>query len=237
MKIAVLTTDTTHHAYFVREVTKSFPIDCVFIETNTLAAPFATHHPFESKRDTYERNIWFGGAETRINAFADVQHFPSINDPKAVMAVREHKPDIIIVFGTGKLYEPIISIAPQNIINLHGGDPREYRGLDSHLWAIYHRDFKNLTTCLHRLTADLDDGDIIDTKNLPLKPRTSLHELRQINTVICVQLTTAALQSSVHDNLFGSYPQNKKGRYYSFMPTPLKNICVDNFSRYTDNLD
>ena len=46
------------------------------------------------------------------------------------------------------------------IFNLHGGNPEEFRGLDSHYWSIYHNNF-NLYSCLHKLSYKLDDGDII----------------------------------------------------------------------------
>ena len=36
----------------------------------------------------------------------------------------------------------------------------KYRGLDSHLGALWHRDYSELKTCLHQLSDTLDDGDI-----------------------------------------------------------------------------
>ena len=29
---------------------------------------------------------------------------------------------------------------------------QKYRGLDSHYWSIYHKDFESLVTTLHRVT-------------------------------------------------------------------------------------
>ena len=47
-------------------------------------------------------------------------------------------------------------------INLHGGDPEKYRGLDSHLWSIYHEDWASLVSTLHVVSKDLDAGDSIE---------------------------------------------------------------------------
>ena len=46
--------------------------------------------------------------------------------------------------------------------NFHGANPEKYRGLDSQLWALWHRDYGELKTCLHQLNETLDDGDIFN---------------------------------------------------------------------------
>lgn len=98
------------------------------------------------------------------------------------------KPDAILVYGTGKLGQQVIDVCPDGILNLHGGDPELYRGLDTHLWVIRARDFGALCVCLHRVTAGLDAGEIIGVENIPLKRGMGLHELRRYNAETCVRL-------------------------------------------------
>src|SRR5262249_30235149 len=111
-----------------------------------------------------------------------------------------------------------------------------YRGLDTHLWTIYHEDFANLVTTLHHLDADLDTGDIVVQSALPLAKGMHLHELRAVNTRTCVDLTATAL-GALHR--LGTMPRRKqfgRGRYYSFMPAVLKPLCVQRFERFTERL-
>ena len=75
------------------------------------------------------------------------------------------------------------------------GDPRQYRGLDTHLWAIYHGDFGGLVTCLHHVDLQLDTGDIVDCRPVPIARDMELHELRAANTRVCVELIRSALAS------------------------------------------
>jgi len=55
VKIALLTTDTTHHRYFCWKLQDRFPIDLVLLESRSAKPGFETHHPFEDQRDVYER--------------------------------------------------------------------------------------------------------------------------------------------------------------------------------------
>lgn len=236
MKIVVLTTQTPHHTYFVQEVVKRFPVELVLLERGHVNPPFPTSHAFEAKRDEYENAVFFGGKERRISEFAPVAEVDSANGKEALGSLDAIVPDVIISFGTGKISKELIARCSDGIINLHGGDPEEYRGLDSHLWAIYHKDFKNLITTLHRLNERLDDGQIIARLPVPLKRDMKIFELRRYNTQVCVDLTLAALATYQRDGKFTAQRQRKQGRYYSFMPAVLKQICQEYFERYTATL-
>ncbi len=114
-------------------------------------------------------------------------------------------------------------------MNLHGGDPEEYRGLDTHLWAIYHNDFGGPVTTLHTVAAVLDAGDICLQDVVAVKPIMPLHQLRAANTDTCIRLARSALASFADLGTLPARKQIRRGRYYSFMPSPLKEVCRRNF--------
>ncbi len=231
MRLVVLTTETLHHAYFVRELGETHPIAMVICETRQAVPPFETHHPFEDERDDHEREVWFNGKPLSLADLAETVTVESANDRKAVGLLRKVGPDVVVVFGTGRLSPDVIAICPDGVVNLHGGDPEEYRGLDTHLWAIYHHDYGGLVTTLHRLNSEIDAGDIIGKLPIPLAPDTRLCQLRRRNTEVCVRLVREALAAYHTDGKFDSRPQAKAGRYYSFMPTVLKELCRVRFEK------
>jgi len=232
MKVAVLTTETPHHIYFVRELQKIFGGIIVFSETLSLKAAFDTSHSFEGLRDDFEWNEWFNGRKTGFSEYAKVYSFSSMNEENAIQALKKENPDMVLVFGTGLLKEHLIGVCPNNIYNLHGGDPESYRGLDSHLWAIYHQDFSSLVATLHKLEASLDTGDIVLQAQIPLSQGMGLHMLRAANTQSCVQLAVATIDMCSRYGNVVSRRQRQVGRYYSFMPSTLKSICCKNFEKY-----
>ena len=237
MKIGILTTETTHHAHYIKALSQLSKHQYVaLVESNTLKAPFQTAHPFEQKRAQYEIDNFFNGSPPSISQFCETHVVNSINDTDALTLIQKIEPDCLVVFGTGKIKPPLVNQYPSRLINLHGGDPEEYRGLDSHLWAIYHQDFKGLVVTLHQLNPVLDDGHIILKEQLAPQKNAALHELRMLTTEACVRLTLAGLNQLEMHEQFLMQPQKKIGRYYSFMPTDLKEICVKNFEKYTRSL-
>lgn len=236
MRLAILTTDTLHHAYFLQKLAETHEPVAIFAETNVLRAPFDTAHPYLQEQEAYEAAQWFAGKTPGIADFAAVQFFPSMNDPEAVAALRDAKPDVVVVFGTGRLKSDVISVCPQGIINLHGGNPERYRGLDTHLWAIYHNDFPGLSTTLHTVNEQLDDGEVILEADISLQKDMGLHMLRRFNTEACVQMTLSALDMYGRFGGFVKRRQRENGRYYSFMPSALKDICVKKFAKYTSTI-
>ncbi len=233
MRVAVLTTETTHHAYYVWKLASAFPLAGVIVEKRVLHPPFETFHPFEAERDAYEREVLLSGFGGSIGDVAPLREVEDANHAQAHL--RELDVDIAFVFGTGLLLPETIGAAPL-CLNLHGGDPEAYRGLDTHLWAIYHRDFGALVTALHHVDPRLDRGDLVETLPIPLTRGMQLHELRAANTRVCVELSLWALNELRRSGRLARRPQTRVGRYYSFMPSVLKELCVANFRRHTDAL-
>lgn len=233
MKIIILTNETFHHAFFVKAILSEYDILNVIVERDVVRAPFKTHHPFEDARNEYERQVFFNGKDVRLKDISDVYEVDNINDAKVVDLLEKCQPDVVIVFGTRKILKRIINTCPFGIVNLHGGDPEAYRGLDSHLWSIYHDDF-NLIVTLHSVNEKLDDGNIILQKPVSLSEGILIHELRRYNTEICIDLVLSGLDMYKRYGYYISRPQRTKGRYYSFMPSELKDICVNRFNRYVE---
>tara|TARA_Y100000589_G_scaffold326073_1_gene365176 strand:+ start:389 stop:1102 length:714 start_codon:yes stop_codon:yes gene_type:complete len=233
MKLTILTTQTVHHTFFVKELIKIGIEVNVFLESNNQKPfPFQTFHDFEKERDIYEIEKWFSGKNTKIEDIAKTKKFKSINSLDAINLIKGEETNISIVFGTGKINENFINSYRGTILNLHGGDPEYYRGLDSHLWAIYHKDFNKITTTIHKLDEKLDNGEIIFKKEVPITKNSSLKTLRSENTELCVDLVKKAIKMFEDNSFFISTKQKQIGRYYSAMPAVLKSIALKNFSNY-----
>jgi len=110
------------------------------------------------------------------------------------------------------------------------------RLIDTHLWAIYHRDFANLATTLHYVDSQLDTGDIVFQSQVRLHQESKLYELRALNTQLCVELCLLALTTLDSVGSLPSRKQVSQGRYYSFMPAVLKADCVNKFDTYVKTL-
>ena len=87
--------------------------------------------------------------------------FETLNSEDAIEILGSRNLSIGVVFGTGKLNPEVINQFSDYLMNIHRGIPQKYRGLDSHYWAIYHRDFNSVETCMHLAAHKLDTGKIL----------------------------------------------------------------------------
>ena len=236
MRITVLTTGAVRRRYFVKELGNRFPIERVLIETQDPPAPIPIDHPSDEARKARERNYWYNGTPPPFSDIAETQSYESLNNPNALNALREIKPDVLLVYGTGKLSNDILNICPNTCLNFHNGDPERYRGLDCHIWPMYHRDFDALQMTLHKIEPSLDTGDIVDRKPVPLYEDMPLADLRRTACELTVEMAIAALDFFEKTGKFKATAQRRKGRYYSYMPAVLKDICIRNFEHHTASL-
>lgn len=235
-KTVLLTTDTTHHLYFAWKLVESFGLQSVLLETAPPSFGFETRHSFEDLRDQYEREVLLAGCPGSFESLAETVRIERLNGTEGVETLRRLDPEVIIVFGTGKLVREVFGASSVISLNLHGGNPEQYRGLDTHLWAIYHRDFENLVTTLHTLEADLDAGDIVFQSQIDLSRTSQIQQLRAFNTRVCVQISILALDSLSSSGTLPMRRQIGKGRYYSAMPSVLKEGCIRKFNRHVARL-
>lgn len=226
--IALLTTKTTHHIYFENQIFKKFKKIINISESTFIKPNFKTYASFEKKRDIFEKKFCFSDRDIKFKSKGYV--VKNINDNIVLKILKENDIKYIIVFGTRKINNKLLKRYKNRIFNLHGGNPEEFRGLDSHYWSIYHNDF-NLYSCLHKLNHKLDDGDIVFTKKINLKNNIKIHQLRLENTYCCIQMVLKLISLIKNKKKIPSFKQKKVGRYYSFMPKEIKDIIEKKFQK------
>jgi len=96
-----------------------------------------------------EAQFFFGDSKPKLDRPDLVTLVPHINDPHAVELVDRLKPDVIAVFGTSLIRDPLLSRGRLGIINLHGGLSPKYRGVDCTFWALYNGEPEQIGCTVH----------------------------------------------------------------------------------------
>ena len=218
--IAILTTKTPHHIHFVNTVFKEKKnIFCIF-EKKTISPDFKTKVKFENLRHKFEKTKWFKNLDQ--NFLPSSYSVNNINSKKVIDIIKKNKTKYILIFGTRKLNLKNYKKFRKKIFNFHGGNPERYRGLDSHYWALYHKDFKSLEVCLHLAASRLDVGKILFRDRIKYNSETKIYELRYLNTEICIKMALKFLNMIEKKSKLKLIKQKTTGRYYSFMPAVIK---------------
>jgi methionyl-tRNA formyltransferase len=117
----------------------------------------------------------------------------SINSPQAHAALRELRPELLVVCDYGQiLSSETLSLAPLGGINLHGSLLPKYRGAAPIQWAIYHGETETGVSVIH-MTPRLDGGPIIAVRRTPIGPRETNEELEPRLAMLGVEAVREAI--------------------------------------------
>lgn len=85
----------------------------------------------------------------------------SINTPEGISALKELRPDLLVVAAYGQiLSRDVLAVSPHGGINVHASLLPKYRGAAPIAWAIYHGETQTGVTII-KMSISLDAGDIL----------------------------------------------------------------------------
>jgi methionyl-tRNA formyltransferase len=216
MEIDILTTDTPHHIFFCNSLAKNYTVN-IILEEPRIPSYYKTWDPLDEiflKSDI--KNLM---EQNNFNEFASYNTLQKIEN---VNYLDKTSADISIVYGTGIIKKDLIS-KYTTMLNLHGGNPALYRGLDTNLWAFFHSDFENMGVALHHINPEIDTGDLIHF--MKINPNSQLGDLRVNSALASYDLVKQYLEG-LFDLKGLSY---EPGRYYKAMPSAIKKFLREKY--------
>ena len=237
MRISIFTTDTKHHRYLIQYIDNKFPNEiCSIIFENRpqIERQYETGPFFDIEKDEYEEKFFEEiPYEYSKNLKTKIYMVPNINSKYVSTLIKSTEPDIGVCFGTGLIKPYIFNIPKWGTMNIHRGSISKYRGLDSHLWALYNKDFNELGITVHYIDDTLDTGDILGIKYMILKNIKYIYSMRHESTVISTKIVIDLLDKFKQSNskLKGKVQQNL-GKYYTAISLENKYTAFKNFLNY-----
>lgn len=223
MNVLLIGTDTLHRRFIINSLLdKGINLNTCIFQTISYKSTFRTN-PLWAKFEKTELLKRFNKKTRldlrRVKKIIKIKNLSSItNECKKEIS----KSDFVIVSGADLIKGQLLEMLRLKALNVHMGIAEKYRGLDSNLWAWYHKDYKNIGVTLHKLNKDLDTGQIFKTQSIKINKKTKIWLLRYFESDLAVKLLKVALNCSEKKKLI-LRKQKKIGRYYSFMPSVIKN--------------
>jgi len=237
MKIVVLTSNSLRHKFLANTLSSYCDDALIISECKPQTSSFN-----DSKNSTEIENHFLLRDQTEKSFFPNDNYFipktlPIIykeaNSPYVYEAIKNFKPDILIVFGSSIIKEPLISLLPVgHIINLHLGISPYYRGSGTNFWPFVNDELEYLGSTILHLDAGIDTGDII----CHVRPNIELND--NVHTVGC-KIIKSSVESLIKiiKLLDGGKKLNRvkqwevKDRYYK-----TKDFDETALSKYKNNL-
>jgi len=233
MKLIIFSTRTRHHYHFIQNISKEFDIQQIIFEKKKLKLAFQTGPFFEERENEFEDDNF----ESLSNDFFEMLEkksldIYSVNQPGMKAYLESLKPDLIWVYGTGRIQPHIIEIPKWGMVNLHGGISQKYRGLDSTLWALYNKDFDSIGLTIHYVAPELDTGDILTQRKMDIHSSDEIFHFRYRMTLMATEYSLFLLHKFQQNRESLPATPQIPGKYYSAMPVNMKHQALMNFKLY-----
>ena len=184
MKIVVLTSDSLRHKFLANTLSSYCDDALIISECKPQTSSFD-----DSKNYTKIENHFLLRDKTEKSFFPNDNYFipktlpilyKEVNSPYVYKVIKNFKPDILIIFGSSIIKEPLISLLPTgHIINLHLGISPYYRGSGTNFWPFVNNELEYLGSTILHLDAGIDTGDII----CHVRPKIELND--NVHTLGC----------------------------------------------------
>ena len=236
ISVVVLTSRGPRHSYFCWELSKHFDLKGIVLDdryhiSDRLTTFLKLNHfnPFKmirafwlkvrikpyEERDRSIENRFFVRGETQpeFPPAVSLWSTPDPNSPATVDRIRALNPDVIAVFGTRMILNPVLSLAHLGALNIHTGLSPYYRGGQCTFWCLERGDLEHLGVTIHHLTERIDGGDIVYTAQPDLDPEDT------VRTIECklIFLGTQKMIEAIHALAEDKAPrikQHEKGQLF-----------------------
>jgi len=223
VKAVFLTSTFRRHAHVANHLAARCDLRGVWQETKSFepqrysASPeddavIRTH--FEA-RDRSEAEYFAG--DGRLTLASDTVHrlvdAGGCSECGEVEAMRRLEPDVVLVFGTGILRDPLLSTFAGRIINIHLGLSPYYRGAGTNFWPLVNREPEYVGATIHYLDAGIDTGAMIAHVRPGIAPGDGPHDIGNKTIAAAAQLLGHAAEAHVRGRV-QPVPQQGRGRLY-----------------------
>jgi methionyl-tRNA formyltransferase len=207
MKAIVLTSTFRRHMFVANTVAAHCDLVGVWQEDKTFRPERYAQDADDERviqqhfaaRDASEATYFEADDEVRLARGAEyrVLSAGACNDPVEVARMVATRPDVILVFGTGILREPLLSAFAGRIINIHLGLSPYYRGAGTNFWPLVNREPEYVGATIHYIDAGIDTGPILAHARPAIEPGDGPHDLGNKTIVAASQALLRAAEAHV----------------------------------------
>lgn len=144
----------------------------------------------------------------------------SVNNAQVTDLLTTHKPQVVVVTGTGIIAKRVLALAP-TFINIHVGITPRYRGVHGGFWAIYEGRPDLAGTTIHRVDPGVDTGAIIAQVPITVDSTDTYRTLPVKQYLAALDAMVRAVKSAFTGTL-ETYQRDDLNSKQWYSPTPLE---------------
>ena len=155
-----------------------------------------------------------------------------LNSIETTNFVESLHPNVVLIFGSHLIRDPLLSVLPKNTINLHGGLSPRYRGTATMFWPFYFLEPNHVGTTFHFIVSEPDAGDIIHQSIPILQVGDKIHDVACKTIIQSSKDIVKLLKILETDNEWKVFKQKGTGKNFlesDFKPEHLR-VIYDQFN-------
>ncbi len=136
-----------------------------------------------------------------------------VNQDETYSWVLKMKPDVILLYGTSIIKEPLLSLCKLKIINLHLGLSPYYRGTATNVWPLVNNEPECVGATFHIATSSVDHGPILHQIRPELSSGDDVHDIG-LKTVQSAGIAAPMVVAKYFDRQINIREQSLAGHLY-----------------------
>jgi len=202
-RIALFTSSSLRHKYFISEISKLISPDLIVIEKK----PELSFFDKEEKYFLEKIN-----KEVIDNKKLIIVKKGMINSRQVEKAIDDKDIDFIFVFGTSILKKEIFD-SVKVCVNIHTGLIQSYRGVDSNFWCIFENNLESIGVTIHKVNKGIDTGNILLQSRVPLNTYDKYEDIFLRSCEVGVNVLSKNIKK-ILDNKIVPKPLKNRGKLF-----------------------
>lgn len=223
------------HLSYINTVQQAFPLAGAIVERRGALVPLppddVSDHDRRNFIEHFDRRAraeekYFGDPPFPDCPILEVAH-EELNTFRSVEFARQIRPDLVLVFGSGLIKDPLASALPEHTINLHLGLSPRYRGAATLFWPFYFLEPPYAGTTFHYIVSEPDAGDVIHQVVPELEAGDGIHDVACKAVLAAAKEALPLLQIFERDGHWKRHKQRATGKNFlasDFKPEHLRVI-------------
>ncbi len=209
ISLVVITGNSHRHAWFAHYLAQQFDVKGVLFEEKRFpASPSARTQQVLNhiqERDRVEKQYFdkdYSGIFVKLN-IKNIERGAS-NSEEIFDWIKDINPDIIVLFGSSIIRDPLLSFYNNRIINIHLGLSPYYRGTATNFWPLVHNKPECVGATIHLAVASVDAGAILAQARPDIKVNDSVHDIGCKTIIAGAHAMARAIESYVNKETEGT---------------------------------
>lgn len=185
IRIALITSDQQRHRWLASQLAKVGDLVAVVSESKPENSPARTDNKnvdiaeYFQEREAREAHWFSGAAEDIADLTQSLLRCPwgQGNNQTTYDFLVKKKPDLIFLFGSSIIRNPILSHFQGRVVNMHLGLSPYYRGSSTNFWPLVDGIPECVGVTVHHATLKVDGGNILSQARPEVALGDSSHDL------------------------------------------------------------